>query len=288
VSAEAISVLLPVHAGVPVAALRAALTSLDGQTRPADEVVVVADGPLMVDHDRLLDRYAGSRGGVVRVRLATNQGAGAANGAGLRAATGTWIAKMDADDILLPHRFEMQLAALGETGADLCGAAMWEFDVDPEHPTRIRTNPTDHAAIAQRMRFNNPVNHPTAVYRRELAMAVGGYPSMRYMQDYDLFARMLAGGARMMNLSEPLVLFRAGDGMLRRRSARGFLALEWQLQRNLRSYGLVGPGRAAGNLLVRGAFRVLPRWGLARAYARLLSTPAEGREVGAGTRAEVG
>jgi hypothetical protein len=193
-----------------------------------------------------------------------------ANGAGLRAASSTWIAKVDADDLSLPHRFETQLAALAETGADLCGAAMWEFDDDPERPTRLRTNPVTHEAIARRMRFNNPINHPTAMYRRELALQVGGYPAMRFMQDYDLMARLLAGGARMTNLEEPLVLFRAGDGMLRRRSARGYLSLERQLQRNLRSYGLVGRGRAALNLTIRGAFRVLPRWGLSRAYARFL------------------
>jgi len=288
VTGETVSVLLPVHAGVAAGALGSALESLDAQTRPADEVVIVEDGPLTPAHDALLDRYAASRAHVVRVALATNQGAGVANQAGLAAATGTWIAKMDADDLLLPHRLETQLRALHRTGADLCGAAMWEFDTDPGHPTRLRANPAGHDAITRRMRFNNPVNHPTAVYRRSLALEVGGYPSMRYMQDYDLFARMLAGGARMMNLAEPLVLFRAGDGMLRRRSARGYLALERQLQRNLRSYGLVGRGRATLNLAIRGAFRVLPRWGLSRAYARFLSTPVPDVEAGSGTTAEVG
>ena len=112
VTDDTVSVLLPVHAGVPVETFRAALDSLAAQTRPADEVVVVEDGPLTADHDRVIDHYAASRDGVVRVRLAINQGAGVANGAGLQAATGTWIAKMDADDLLLPRRFETQLAAL--------------------------------------------------------------------------------------------------------------------------------------------------------------------------------
>ena len=152
---------------------------------------------------------------------------------------------MDADDLLLPHRFETQLAALEETGADLCGAAMWEFDHDPEQPTRLRTNPASHEAIARRMRFNNPINHPTAMYRRELALRVGGYPTMRFMQDYDLMARMLAGGARMMNLPEPLVLFRAGDACCDAARPAATWLSSVELQRNLRSYGLVGRGRAA-------------------------------------------
>ena len=283
-----VSALMPVHAAVPVAHVRATLDSLDGQTRAADEVVIVLDGPLTLSTTCFSSGTPHHGPGVVLVRIASNQGAGVANEAGLRAATGTWIAKVDADDLLLPHRFEAQLAALEETGADLCGAAMWEFDNDPERPTRLRTNPATHEAIARRMRFNNPINHPTAMYRRELALRAGGYPAMRFMQDYDLMARMLVGGARMTNLPEPLVLFRAGDGMLRRRSARGYLALERELQRNLRSYGLVGRGRAVVNLTIRGAFRVLPRWGLSRAYARFLSTPVPDVEVESRRTAEVG
>ena len=138
------------------------------------------------------------------------------------------------------------------------------------------------------MRFNNPVNHPTAMYRRELALRVGGYPAMRFMQDYDLMARMLAGGARMMNLPEPLVLFRAGDGMLRRRSARGYLALERELQRNLRSYGLVGRGRAVREPDDPWRVPCAPTLGASRAYARFLSTPVPDVEVESGKTAEVG
>ena len=96
---------------------------------------------------------------------------------------------------------------------------------------------------------------------------------MRFMQDYDLFARLLAGGARMTNLAEPLVLFRAGDTMRRRRSARGYLALELELQRRLRSYGLIGPvpdgPQPRGPLDVPAA----PAAGHPHAYARFLSTP---------------
>jgi glycosyltransferase involved in cell wall biosynthesis len=221
----------------------------------------------------VLDAFAATHPELVRVALPVNGGAGVANQAGLAAATGAWIAKADADDLLVPDRFARQVAALRATGADLCGAAMWEFDEDPAHPVRLRSNPVDHDAIARRMRFNNPVNHPTVVYRRGLALDVGGYPTMRFMQDYDLFARLLAGGARMTNLEEPLVLFRAGDTMRRRRSAKGYLRLELDLQRRLRSYGLIGPATMVRNLAVRWTFRLLPQRLIRATYARFLSTP---------------
>jgi len=268
-----LSVVLPVYAGVDAQHLAAALDSIAAQTLRAREVVVVEDGPLTAEQHAVLDGFAARQPGVVRVALPVNRGAGVANQAGLEAATGAWVAKADADDVLVPHRFERQVAALRESGADLCGSAMWEFDEDPDRPVRLRVNPLDHDAIARRMRFNNPINHPTVVYRRGLALEVGGYPTMRFMQDYDLFARLLAGGARMTNLEEPLVLFRAGDTMRKRRSARGYLGLELELQRRLRSYGVIGPVTMARNLAVRWTFRLLPQRLIRTTYSRFLSKP---------------
>ena len=270
---DQLSVLLPVYAGVDAGHLAEALDSIAAQTLPAREVVVVEDGPLTEEQHRVLASFGAAHPELVRVPLAVNGGAGIANQAGLAAATSPWIAKADADDVLAPDRFEKQVAALRLSGADLCGSAMWEFDDDPAHPVRLRTNPLTHEAIAERMRFNNPINHPTVVYRRGLALEVGGYPTMRFMQDYDLFARLLAGGARMQNLEEPLVSFRAGDTMRKRRSARGYLRLELDLQRRLRSYGVIGPVTMARNLAVRWTFRLLPQRLIRAAYSRFLSTP---------------
>ncbi len=264
---ETISVLLPVHGGVHPQHLQAALDSIQRQTRRADEVVIVEDGPLAAKHLTILDTFEGAHPAVTRVRLTVNRGAGVANQAGLAAATGKWIAKADADDINLEHRFEAQIAAVGGRGLDVCGAAMGEFDGDPQRVLGIRRNPTSHEQISRRMRLNNPINHPTAFYRRQLALDAGGYPEMRYMQDYDLFARMLLGGAVMGNGDEVLVLFRADAAMLSRRRVPEYRALEAELQRNLRLYGIVGPLSAARNRLLRRAFRAMPAPLMRRVYA---------------------
>lgn len=269
-----ISVLLPVHAGVDPDHLRAAIDSVVGQTRPPDEVIVVEDGPLPRASISLLVDLESSLSHVVRVRLGANQGAGVANEAGLRVATGTWIAKVDADDINLPHRFAVQLALVRDRGLDVCGAAMLEFDEDPAAPLGVRANPVSHADIARRMRINNPINHPTAFFRRELALAVGGYPTMRFMQDYDLFARMLVAGAVMGNTDEVLVCFRSDGSMFRRRRGSQFRELEWELQRNLVQYGLIGPVARARNLVMRNTFRALPLPMMSRLYAALFRGPA--------------
>jgi glycosyltransferase involved in cell wall biosynthesis len=273
-----VSVLLPVHQGVEPEVFRQALDSVLDQTRPADEIVVVEDGPIPESVEAVLSAAALRHPELLRIRLETNQGAGVANQAGLVAASGEWIAKMDADDISKRDRFERQLVELHRSGADVCGTSMLEFDGEARNLIARREVPLDHGSIARRMRSNNPFNHPTVMYRRTLALSSGGYPEMRLMQDYVLFARMLGAGARMMNMSEPLVLFRAGDSLHGRRSGRGFSSLERQVQRELRAVGVVSRGRAAVNYLIRLGYRYLPVPALRWVHGHILSRPLATKE----------
>jgi glycosyltransferase involved in cell wall biosynthesis len=268
-----VSVVMPVHVGVRPDYLASAVESVLCQTVAVDEIVVVEDGPLTDRQLGVLDEALRGDDRVVRVRLPVNRGAGVANQAGLEAASGEWIMKTDADDINLPHRLETQLEFCLRHGIDVCGSAMIEFHGDPQAPVGLRQAPGSMAEIRSRMRFNNPMNHPTVIYRRDLALRVGGYPAMRYMQDYDLFARMAAGGAQMANLSVPLVKFRGGSQMRRRRRGLEILWLDWELQRRLKCYGIIGWGRVVRNMCIRMAFRITPD-GLSRlVYRRVLSRP---------------
>ena len=255
---ETISVVLPVHRGVEASHFREALASVKSQTRPADEIVVVEDGPLTGELLTILDELASSTRGVLRVRLVANGGPGIANGAGLSAASGTWIAKADADDINRPNRLQTQLDAVGSFAADVCGASMGEFSDDPELVEGNRPNPATHKDIARRLRWNNPINHPTAFYRRALAVDVGGYRAMRHMEDYDLMARMWAAGGRFVNLEDELVLFRANRGMYARRKTLLNHQMEWELQSNLRRYGVTSRTQRVRNLVLRTGYRLLP------------------------------
>jgi hypothetical protein len=128
------------------------------------------------------------------------------------------------------------------------------------------------------MHWNNPMNHPTTFYRADIAKRLGGYGDLRFMQDYDLFARLLSGGARFSNLAEPLVLFRAGDAVFARRRSGAMRRCEWQLQRNLREYGVVGPMRRYANFLFRQGARTIPAPVMARVHHALFSRAVRERE----------
>jgi glycosyltransferase involved in cell wall biosynthesis len=271
-SDRTISALLPVHAGVQVDHLAEALESLLQQTRVPDEIVIVEDGPLGAIHEHFLGSVSRRHPRLVRVQSKTNRGAGIANQLGLEAATGEWIAKADADDVNLAHRLETQLNTVLATGVEVCGSAMLEFVDRIENVVSLRRMPASHGAIGSRLRWNNPINHPTAFYRRDAALAVGGYPPWRNMQDYGLFARMYAAGAHMMNLEEPLVRYRSGELVTGRRRSALTRRLEWDLQRELCSLGIVSRPLMIANVCWRQAFRLLPARAVQLTSRRVLAS----------------
>ncbi|QIM21462.1 glycosyltransferase [Phycicoccus sp. HDW14] len=273
-----VTVLMTTYHGTSVAELERSVGCIVGQTRPPEEFLVVVDGPVPEALDAAIGRAAAEHPALRVERLPRNVGSGLASARGLELATGDFVARHDSDDVSLPTRLEEQMRRVEEHGLDLVGSAMLEFRGDPDTVLGLRSVPTSHEAILRRLPMNNPVNNPTSVFRRELALAVGGYSDLRYMQDYDLFARMLAAGARAENLAEPLVLFNAGDDMIARRGGWRMLRHELTIQRRLRAAGVIGTPRLAVNLVLRGAFRLVPRRLLGPVYALLFR---RSQEVGA-------
>lgn len=264
--------LMTVYAGTAAAHLDAALASLWAQTRPAAAAVVVADGPLTAAQEAVLAAHAAAHPELRLVRLPVNRGAGPAAAAGLAEVATEWVARLDADDIAAPERLARQLPYAEARGLDVAGTALAEFDdaavAAGASPGRallgVRRLPAGHDRIAAYARWNSPVNHPSALLRVAAVRAAGGYRDRPMMEDYDLWARMLARGARFGNMAEPLTLFRGGDAALARRTGAGMFAAERRMQATLVAEGLVSRPRAALNLLLRTGYRLLPAAALRR------------------------
>jgi glycosyltransferase involved in cell wall biosynthesis len=271
----ALSALIPVHQAVDPAHLSRALESVAAQTRRADEVLVVEDGPVGPGLTRVLDDFGRAHPGWLRrVALPVNSGPGAAAALGMREARGEVVARLDADDIALPQRFEAQLQHLERTGCDVVGSSMLEFEGDESNVVALRKLPETPDEILRYARTRSPINQPTAMLRRDAVLAAGNYVELGLVEDYELWARMLSRGARMANLPEPLVLFRCSPNMFARRGGLRHVRSEWELQRRMREYGLIGPGRQAANLVLRLGFRLLPSRLLKVAYGQVFRRPA--------------
>jgi glycosyltransferase involved in cell wall biosynthesis len=264
---EPFTLLLSVYDGDRPDYLRRAFRSaVDDQTLRPAQVVIVRDGPVRPELAGCLEELAaGSLVPVTLVPLPRNGGLGPALDRGLAASHFDVIARMDADDVAMPHRFEVEVPLIRD--ADIVGAGLLEFVGDTDNIVGQRVPPTDPSQIQRYARMHDPFNHPTVIYRRQAVLAVGGYGDLPLMEDYALFARMLQNGARAVNVAEPLVFYRVGATSFKRRGGLDLLRSELRLQREFRRQGFTTSVEYVRNVLVRGGYRLIP-WRFRRAVYR--------------------
>ncbi|UYM04028.1 glycosyltransferase [Solicola gregarius] len=266
------SLLLPVYGGDDPRFLRTAFTSaVNEQSRPPNDVVLIQDGPVGSQLAAEIVRIvADSPVPVKHIPLVENVGLGPALDRGLDACGHGVVARMDADDICVPHRFATQLPLI-EAGADIVGSGLMEFVDDVDHVVETRVPPIGEEQIRATARFRDPFNHPTVVYRRDAVLAAGGYQDMPLMEDYLLFARMLSNGAMPVNVVEPLVYYRVGAGAYARRGGVEQLRAELELQRRFRAERITTRSEYVRNVVVRGGYRLVPERMRRAAYRRIIA-----------------
>jgi glycosyltransferase involved in cell wall biosynthesis len=167
--------------------IAAAIESVLGQSRPADEILVIDD--CSTDHTAAV---AGDYP-VTLLRNSVNQGAGAARNLAITAATTDLIACLDADDRWLPNHLEVVAGLL-----DRFDAAAVAFSPVRHEGSRSGVWQPRHFIPAGEpvdafwaCLMNNIVPQMSAVVRRAALLEVGGYDaSMRRSQDYDLWLRL--------------------------------------------------------------------------------------------------
>lgn len=233
----AYSILMSVYAKESSRFLEKAIFSMLHQTIRTDDFVIVCDGPLTQELDDVLECYSRENPGLFHiVRLPRNVGIGAAANAGLHVCKNDLVAKMDADDIALPNRCELQLNRFTQNGKlAIIGTNIEEFDKDPARPFALRCVPEHNEMIRKFARRRQPFNNQTVMYRKNAVLAVGGYSNLPRNEDYDLYIRMLAAGYEAENLPQPLVKVRVDRDAAHRRASlatlKGCFCSRWRAYR---------------------------------------------------------
>jgi glycosyltransferase involved in cell wall biosynthesis len=179
-----------------------------------------------------------------RIRYYSNEartGLVAQRNQALELSRGQWIAVLDADDIAEPHRLACQLDYVSRH-ASIAVLGSWLTVIDSEGRTiGMRRYPADHQAIARAMRRYNAVAQPAVVFRRAAALRVGAYQGAPYVEDYDLWCRMLKAGHLFGNVPHPLVRYRVHKRASKSVHLRHLLAETINIKR--RYFGReLGPG----------------------------------------------
>lgn len=265
------SVLMSVYAKDRPEYLDAAIASMAAQTVPFRDMVVVCDGPLTDGLDKVLDDWKWELDGRLTLhRLPENGGLGAALAAGLPLCRCDVVARMDADDVSRPDRCRILLGKMAADGLDLVGGAIEEFDREPGDMGSVRAVPLEKGDIDMWLKGRNPFNHMSVVFDRHVVEQAGGYQPFPWMEDYWLWARMIAGGCRCANVPDVLVDVRTGDGMYARRSNTAYLKSQVRFFSELRKLGLIGRFDQAKAVAERTIATMLPAGMVKAVYNKVL------------------
>lgn len=141
----------------------------------------------------------------------------------LKAAKGTYIARMDDDDWSDPQRFEKQFHILESKPMIAfvgCNVRLWRDD----HIIGVRELPEQPEV--RNFLFVQPFVHPTLMFRRQVLEAVGGYcEACRCIgcEDYDLLLRCYEAGFFGINIQEPFFVYTLPELGKKKRT----MALRW-------------------------------------------------------------
>ena len=264
------SVLMSVYEKDDPKFLQQSIRSMERQTLPFSQLVLVCDGPLTEELWQVVrdtqDRL-GKRMDIIR--LAENRGLGEALRSGVNACRYPVIARMDADDISRPTRCEEEMQVLLE-GYDLVGAGVREFKKRPGDEKQYRVLPGTEDEIRSFTRKRNPFNHGTVMFRKKAVLKAGNYQDFSGFEDYCLWIRMLQNGAKVCNLPRILLDMCTGNGLSTRRGGKAYLHQAVRFQKFLRDTHYISEAAFIKNCAVRGAVAVLPGGLREKFYSRFL------------------
>ncbi len=216
------SVLITVYKGDNPEFLRESLNSIFSQTLMTDDVVLVKDGEIPDLLQNVIDEFKEKYPNVINeISIEKNKGLGSALNVGLKECKNPLVARMDADDISVPERCELQVKAFKENlELDICGAPVLEFKDSIDNVLSIRDVPKSHQEILRFAKRRSPFNHPVVMYKKDTVLSVGGYSDLRKCQDLDLWIRLLQNGAIGLNLDKPLLYFRFDESTYIKRKSK--------------------------------------------------------------------
>lgn len=205
-----VSVLLPVYNCEKFVA--EAIDSILTQSFNDFELIIVNDGSTDRSAE-IIRSYTDPR--IVYIENDQNAGLVRVLNSGLSMAQGVFIARMDADDISYPGRFEKQVSyLLAHPEIGVVGSAMQEINSEGRDLSSCRF-PENHDLIAWALCFRNPIVHPSVMMRREILINNGGYPTELIIpEDYYLW-HLLISKTKFANLPEILIKYRQHEDSVR-------------------------------------------------------------------------
>jgi glycosyltransferase involved in cell wall biosynthesis len=198
-----ISVILPIYNGELF--LTDAIESVLNQDYENIELILINDGSTDSSQD-IINRYRIDPR--VRIISRENKGLVYSLNEGINAATGSYIARMDADDISLPSRLRKQVAFLECNTLDVVGS--WVELFNSSSDSSILTYPELHNDNIFGLFFYSTFAHPSVLFKREVFRNLS-YNEIEIAEDYNLWCEIILSGFKVGNVQEVLLKYREHD-----------------------------------------------------------------------------
>jgi len=208
-----ISVVMPVFNSEEF--LPAAIESILNQTLKDFEFIIVYD---QSDDDSLeVIRSYQSRDWRINLIIGDGKGLVSALNKGFESARGRYIARMDADDISLPLRFECQVQLMEQSRADICGCHYLIVNKSGKS-IAAKFVPLNHHSFVVCLAYTIPFAHGSVMMRASfLKDNFLTYDSKICAEDYDLWTRFYAANAVFANVDKILFMYREQSSSLSKR-----------------------------------------------------------------------
>lgn len=236
----AISVLMPVRDGERFIA--EAVESVLVQTFAEFELLVVDDGSAD-STPQILERLAAADPRLVVHRREPGRNLAEILNVAAELAQTPLLARLDADDVALPNRLQLQTEFLAQNpDVALLGGQALLIDESGREFGRAEY-PTGDAELHEALRERNPFVHSAMAMRRDAFEAVGGYRvNFDFAEDLDLWLR-IAAGRRIANLPDPVVKYRlhGNQQTLHRQDAQALFSVAARASARARASGGTDP-----------------------------------------------
>jgi glycosyltransferase involved in cell wall biosynthesis len=216
-----ITVGIPFYKGSNVAHLRAAIESILWQNLRVKEIHLIQDGSVSKTLQELIKEYTTTYPHIKNLLISQNMGLAHALNVSILNSSSKYYARMDSDDISHPERLSKQIDFLeNNLDIDILGTYAFVFEDEiPNENCSIRIMPLRDKEIHDLFHYQNPLIHPSVMFRRSVFAKTGLYNiEFRSECDLELWARALKMKVGISNLSEPLLYYR-NTGVIARRSA---------------------------------------------------------------------
>lgn len=256
------SVLMSVYYKEKPEYLKQAIESIQAQTIPTNDFVLICDGPLTDELNEVIEKKQHEIGETFRViRLTQNRGLGKALNEGIKHCKNELIARMDSDDIAYENRCERQLNAFFKfPEISICSGTVEEFFKEISIIDAERIVPETNLEIIQFAKKRNPFNHPCVMYKKTSIEAVGSYQDFYLLEDYYLWVRMLRAGYQGYNIQAPLLHMRAGQDMYKRRAGWKYAKTQIALFKYMKNIGFINQGEYIRSCIIRTGSAIAPNF----------------------------